>query len=139
MALGSTDITGLFETSDTTVDPDSQVLNAIGDSLKTSNKRRALLTIGTSGGSVIAFDQFTIEGRIEEGSGDWLTIQAAWGTGEEDNILLLSPTDLATLAHGDTEWALLDIGGFAEIRCQSAQVGATAAAVTRTLKIRLVD
>ncbi len=139
MALGNPDATGLFATSDTTVDPDSQVLNAIGDSLKTIGKRRALLTIGTSDGSVIAFDQFTIEGRIEEGAGDWLTIQAAWGTTEEDNILLLSPVVLETLAHGASSWALLDIGGFAEVRCQSAQVGATAAAVTRTLKIRILD
>ena len=139
MALKNPDTTGLFETSDTTVDPDSQVLNAIGDSLQTVGKRRALLTIGTSGGSVIAFDQFTIEGRIVAGSGDWLTIQAAWGTTEEDNILLLSPTALEDLAHGASSWALLDIGGFAEIRCQSAQVGATAAAVTRTLKIRILD
>lgn len=139
MALKNPDSDGLFSTSDTTVDPDSQVLNAIGDSLQTLGKRRALLTIGTSGGSDVDFDQFTIEGCIVVGSGDWLTIQAAWGTGAEDNILLLSPTDLATLARGDTEWALLDIGGFAEIRCQSAQVGATASAVTRELNIRILD
>jgi len=139
MALKNPDTTGLFETSDTTVDPDSQVLNQIGDSLQTIGKRRALLTVGTAGGSVVAFDQFRVEGRIDPGTGDWLPIQAAWGTGEEDDILLLSPVVLETLAHGASSWALLDIGGFAEIRCQSAQVGATAAAVTRTLKIRILN
>lgn len=136
MALSNPDETGLFETSDTT---QNEVLNQIGDSVKTIRKRRALLTIGIAGGSVIALDQFTLEGRIEVGSGDWLTLQAAWGTGAEDSVLLQSPTDLENLAHGDTEWALLDIGGFAEIRCQSAQAGVTAVAVTRTLKIRFVD
>ncbi len=136
MALDNPDETGLFETADT---DDSEVLNQIGDSLQSVGKRRALLTIGTSGGSVIAFDQFTIEGRIEAGSGDWITIQAAWGTGEEDNILLLSPVVLETLAHGASSWALLDIGGFAELRCQAAQAGVTASAVTRTLKIRILD
>lgn len=136
MALNNPDETGLFETDDTT---DNEVLNQIGDSVQTVGKRRTLLTIGLSGGSVIAFDQFTIEGRIEAGTGDWLTIQAAWGTGEEDNILLLSPTNLAVLAHGASSWALLDIGGFAEIRCQSAQAGVTGSAVTRTLKIRIID
>lgn len=136
MAAINPDSVGLFATSDTT---QNEVLNQIGDSSRTNGKRRATVQIGIAGGSVIALDQFTLEGRVEVGTGSWLTLKAAWGAAAEDSVLLVSPTNLAALAHGATEWALVDVGGLAEVRCQSAMAGVTAAAVTRTLKILYAD
>ncbi len=114
---------------------DDEALVTIVDSLSIINWKRAHISIGISGGSVIAFDQFVLAGRIKRGTGDWLSIQAAWGTTQEGGLILLSPVVLETLAHGASSFTIVDIEGFEEIRTQSAQAGVTAAAVTRTLAI----
>ncbi len=133
MALNNPSEENSVTFSDTT---DSEVLNTIGGSFKTLGKKRVLISIGLSGGSAIAFDAFALQGRVEVGVGSWLSLQAAWGTGEEDAKLILSPVVLETLAHDASSFAVVDIEGFEEIRCQSAQAGVTASAVTRALTIR---
>lgn len=136
MALNNPSEENSVTFSDTT---DDEVLNTIGGSFNVLGKKRVLISIGISGGSVIAFDQFALQGRVELGVGSWLAIQAAWGTTEEDAKLVLSPVVLETLAHGASSFALVHIEGFEEIRCQSAQAGVTASAVTRALTIRILS
>lgn len=136
MALHNPNSDNAFTGSDTT---DDEVLNTIVGSFKTLGQKRVHISIGTSGGSVIAFDQFALQGRIRVGQGSWLSLQAAWGASEEDAKLILSPVVLETLAHGASSFAVVDIEGFEEIRCQSAQVGVTASAVTRALTITVLS
>jgi len=113
----------------------AETLTTVVDSLNTTNMKRVHIAIGISGGSVIAFDQFVLSGRIKRGTGSWLSLQSAWGTTEEDAFLLKSPGALESLAHDASSYAVVDIWGFEEIRVQSAQAGVTASAVTRTLAI----
>lgn len=121
--------------SDTTT---SETINTIVGSLKTIGVKRVHIAIGISGGTVIAFDQFALQGRIRVGQGSWLSIQTAWGTTEEDTLILRSPVALETLAHGASSFAIVDIEGFEEIRVQSAQAASTASAVTRALTITVI-
>lgn len=117
----------------------NEVLNTIGGSFNTLGKKRIHIAIGLSGGTAIAFDQFALQGRIELGTGSWLSLQAAWGTTEEDGKLVLSPVALETLAHAASSFAVVEIEGFEEIRCQSAQAASTASAVTRALTMRIMS
>lgn len=120
-------------------DTDDEVLNTVGGSFNTLGKKRVHIAIGLSGGSAIAFDQFALQGRIELGVGSWLSLQSAWGTTEEDAKLILSPVALESLAHAASSFAVVDIEGFEEIRCQSAQAGVTASDVTRALTMRIMS
>ncbi len=136
MALINPSEENAFSGTDTT---DSETINTVVGSFNVLGKKRVLIDIGISGGSVIAFDAFALQGRVRLGTGSWLSIQAAWGTTEEGGLVLLSPVALESLAHGASSFAVVDIEGFEEIRVQSAQAGVTASAVTRTLSFTIMS
>lgn len=134
MTLKNPDGEGLFETSDTS---DDVTLTQIGDSMRTKGRRFMVLEIGTSGGSDIDFDQFEVHARIKQGTGKWHVLVDAWQGGNLSEVLLFSTADLKVLARGETEAAILAVGGWEEVRALSAQAGVTASPVTRNLKFRM--
>lgn len=138
MALANPDNNAYFTT---TGDSTATTLETIGDSVKTRGREKGTVKIGLSGGSVIAIDQFELQGRVVEGSGTWMTFASTWGTANENRVKLNSPTDLAATPHGsaNARAALVDFSGWAEVRAQAAQAAVTASAVTRTLEILFAE
>ena len=127
---------GLVELTDATT---SESLTVIQDSFRTKGRRRAIVEIGTSGGTDIDLDQFAVQVRVKEGSGNWNALASAWGTANETEVVIDSPTNLAALAHAAIEHAIVDFHGAAEARVLTAQAGVTGSAVTRTLKVKFSD
>ncbi len=97
---------------------------------------RVAARIATSGGEVIAFDEFEIQVLFVVG-GTWHTLAAAFGTpaSDENGFVLHSPDDLKALAHGANGVVIVDASGLWAIRYLSAQAAATDPDVTRTLEV----
>lgn len=121
--------------SDTT---DSEVINVINNDSFLCKHRvgQVWVNVDLSGGSVIAFDQFDIQGLFTV-NGTWITLAAAFGTPatHENAFILLSPDALDALAHGASGIVMFDASGLWAFRLRSAQAGVTAAAVTRAIEV----
>lgn len=121
--------------SDTT---DDEVLNVIGLNHYLLKNRIGKVTvrIATSGGSVIAFDQFVVSMMFVE-DGAWEEVAIAFGTpaSHVNGVVIFTPDDLASLAHGASGVLIIDASAVWAVRFLSAQAGVTAAVVTRTIHV----
>lgn len=121
--------------TDTTQD---EALNVIGLNHYLLKNRigKVTMRIATSGGSVIAFDQFAVQMMFVEG-GAWETVAIAFGAPATDvnGVVVFTPDNLEGLAHGASGVLIIDASAVWAVRFQSAQAGVTAAAVTRTIHV----
>lgn len=90
--------------------------------------------VGLSGGSVIAFDQFDIQGLFTTG-GTWVTLRSAFVANASDEFIPIVTAILNTLAHGANAAFIVNTKGLFAIRFRSAQAGVTASPVTRLIEI----
>lgn len=95
-----------------------------------------IFELSSSGGSVIALDQFQLQVKVHKDAA-WEIYISDWSSLVADTILWKSGT-LNTLAHAGADSARVYLGPVHAIRFQSAQAGVTASAVTVRVRGRYV-
>lgn len=112
-----------------TAEQTSETLTIVGSAIILNSDFPWLtFTVTSSGGSVIALDEFEVQVQAAQ-DGSWVTAYSAW-VYSADRIIL-APTAIETLAHGSSAIAVgVFVGGVYAIRFLSAQAGSTGSAVT---------
>ncbi len=119
---------------DQTVDTN---LNLIGDTEFALHHRvsHVVMCIATSGGSVVNFGEFVIEGKMVQDGGSWVRMQDTFTANSTNAFLNLVTVKLDKMAHGTSGLAIITTAGLYGIRFLSAQAMVTASPVTRRLEI----
>lgn len=119
--------------SDTTTSTDLTVIGLTHFVLKRQCTRFSF-NIKTSGGEPIDLSGFELEIQTIE-DGDWVSIQSAWGTTDDESGFVIHTTDvLETLIHNTRGYAILGPLGIWALRFKSKLATVPSGAVTRDLE-----